>query len=311
MYRLLPLVLLVAACSGKPAPEANGRIPVKVVLNWYPEPEFGGLYEGVLDGTYDKAGFDVTLVPGGPGTPTLEMLGAGRADAALTMGDDLLVKRSKGIRAVAVWTAFQVAPTGLMAHAESGITKYTDIQGGQVAIEIGSAMQTYLWKKFDWKGRVEPVPYGGSVGPFLADPKLIQQAYITSEPCIAEAKGAQVTFLKSADAGWNPYASVLALPDPLPAWAGDFVAATQQAWQAYLKDPTRADAEIARLNDQLDPSLLQCISTKQAPFLTGDKGLGHLDKARWDTLNATLVDLGLLPKGTSADDAWKDVSKAP
>jgi phosphoenolpyruvate-protein kinase (PTS system EI component) len=41
------------------------------------------------------------------------------------------------------------------------------------------------------------------------------------------------------------------------------VAATQAAWEAYLTAPDRANAAIAEANDQLDASLLACIT--QAP----------------------------------------------
>ena len=56
---------------------------VRLALNWYPEPEFGGFYEGVLGGHYAAAGFDVDIIPGGPGAPTLELLTAGNAEATL------------------------------------------------------------------------------------------------------------------------------------------------------------------------------------------------------------------------------------
>ncbi|MCB9759200.1 MAG: ABC transporter substrate-binding protein [Alphaproteobacteria bacterium] len=300
---MIAVLLTLAACTGA-ATDAPTSTPVKLALNWYPEPEFGGFYEGVLSGAYAEAGFDVVLLPGGPGAPSLELLATGRADAAISSADDLLIKRARGIQAVGAWPGFQLTPAGLMVHAD-GPASFEDIQGGQVAIEVGAPFQVYLWKTFGWEGEVEAIPYGGGVGPFLADPALIQQGYITSEPCLARAKGAEVRFLKLSDAGWNPYSTLLTFADPPPPWAADFVAVTQRAWEAYLADPARAHAELARLNDQMTPALLDCIFQAQGPFVTGADGLGAMNAARWDAMAATLAAQGLLPEGATAAGAWK------
>ena len=309
------LVLCAAtalACSGDPQPEATpgpdgaaALTPVKLALNWYPEPEFGGFYEGVLGGHYAQAGFEVEIVPGGPGAPTLELLTAGRAQAAVTDAADLLVKRQRGVKAVGAWPAFQLNPQGLMVHAASGITAIDQVPpGATVAIEQGAPFQQFLWARLGWEGSVRPVPYGGSVGPFIADPGFIQQAFITAEPCAARAKGAEITFLKGSDVGWNPYGTLVAFADPPPPWADRFVAATQAAWEAYMTAPARANAAIAQANDQLDPGLLACITDAQRPFVTGSDGLGVMTQARWDTIARDLVGIGLLPDGATADGAW-------
>ncbi len=301
------MMMFLLGCSGDTATPPAGTpapIPVRLALNWYPEPEFGGFYEGVLGGHYAKAGFAVEIIPGGPGAPTLELLSTGQVEAAITAGDDLLIKRSRGIKAVGVFPVMQTHPQGLMVHRASGITRFADIQDGRIAIETGSPFQTFLWKRFGLEGKVEPIPYGGSVGPFLADPTYRQQAFITAEPCLAEGQGAEITFLKAADTGWNPYAALVALSDPLPVWAGDFVAATAAAWTAYLASPERANAQLVALNDQLKPELIDCITDAQKPFITGEHGLGTMTAARWDATATALVELGLLPAGSSAAGAW-------
>lgn len=305
-------LLALLACSPEPAPApaapatpaAPALTRVRLALNWFPEPEFGGFYEGLLSGSYKAAGFDVEIVPGGPGAPTLELLGTGNAEVAITGADDLLLKRQQGVQAVAIWTGFQLSPVGIMAHAESGITRFEDIKGGRVAIEVGGPFQAMLWKRYDLS-KVEMVPTSGAVASFLADPAMMQQAYITAEPCVVQAAGQKTVFLKAADAGWNPYGTVLAVAEPAPAWAASFVAATQAAWEAYLADPTRANAEIARLNDQMTPALLPCVTEAQRPFLTGTDGLGAMTAARWEATASALVELGLLPAGTTAAGAWQ------
>lgn len=301
------LLLLALACSKDPAPAANAPAAKKIVvaLNWYPEPEFGGFYEAELAGTYEKAGLDVEILPGGPGVPVLEMLASGKADVAISGADDLLLRRAKGLDAVAILPGFQDSPVGLMVHTASGITRFEDVKG-RVAIEAGSPFQQFLWGRFGWEGKVEMVPTTGSIGPFAADPALVQQAFITSEPCVAEGQGLAVTFLPARDAGWNPYASlaVVRRSQQDAPWVKKFHDASLDGWKAYLADPARANAEITRLNPNMPPDRMGCVVARQRSFVEGKDGVGVMTAARWDALAAALRSVG---QEVDPAGAWVDL----
>lgn len=314
------ILALLFACSSDPAPAGAVGAPsaaapvapakaagtrVRVALNWYPEPEFGGFYEALLSGAYRDAGLDVELIPGGPGTPVLEMLDAGRVEVAVSGGDDLLVRRARGLKAVAILPAFQDSPVGLMSHAARGLARFEDVSG-RVAIEAGSPFQQFLHAKYGWAGKVEMVPTSGSIGPFAADPQLVQQAYVTSEPCVAEGEGLTIAFLPGREAGWNPYASLAVVRDADAAapWAKAFHAASMDGWRGYLADPARANAEIARLNPNLPLGRMDCIVKRQTPYVIGADGLGAMTAARWEETAAALRSVG---EQVDAKGAWVDL----
>ena len=48
--------------------------------NWVAEAEHGGFFQAVADGTYNKYGLDVTIVPGGPNDNNRMLLIAGKLD---------------------------------------------------------------------------------------------------------------------------------------------------------------------------------------------------------------------------------------
>jgi len=312
------ILLLLAAC-GTPSTdgtnsnqdaEANQEKAslqtVKIALNWYPEPEFGGFYEGVISGSYEKAGFDVEIIPGGPGAPSIGLMDTNKAQAAISAADDLLIKRSKGAKAIAVYPVFQTSPQGLMAHSVSGIERIEDIPPGtNISMEIGSPFQQHVWKTYDWGDTRKAVSSSGLIGSFLRDESAIQQAYITAEPCLAEEAGATPVFLGAHETGWNPYGALLVLPDPLPDWSDGFVQATHAAWQAYLEAPARANAEILKAAQHLKPEVMDCVTKAQTSYIHGEDGLGKMTATRWDQMNGHLVGLGLLPEGSTAAGTWK------
>ncbi len=298
------LLSWLAACGSDPPPPATevALRPVTVALNWYPEPEFGGFYDAALRGLYRDAGVEVTLLPGGPGAPVLELLASGKADVALTGADDLLVRRARGLDAVAVFAGFQDSPVGLLVHVP-GPTSWAEVRG-PVAAEAGSPFQQFVWAKFGWEGKVELRPTTGGLGAFAQDTALAQQAYVTSEPCGAEALGLAVAFLPARDAGWNPYASLAAVrgADAGAPWVAAWVEATRQGWSHYLDDPTVANAEITRLNPDMGPDRIGCVTERQRPFVTGTAGVGALEGARFEAVAAALTSVG---QPVEAAGAWR------
>src|SRR6195256_3428720 len=89
---------ILTAC-GKPA-------KIRLALNWKPDPEFGGFYAA----DYKKHGLDVEILPGGAGTPTVQMVGAGSAEFGMVSGDEILLARSKGNDVVGLFASFQQNP---------------------------------------------------------------------------------------------------------------------------------------------------------------------------------------------------------
>ncbi|MDP2306520.1 MAG: ABC transporter substrate-binding protein [Pseudomonadota bacterium] len=300
------LIALLSACSDpQPTPAAPASGPprvVKVALNWQPEPEFGGYYAALLDGAYKEAGLAVELLPGGPHVHVLEMLADGSVDVAISGADDLLVRRSRGLDAVALFPGFVDSPVGLMAHAEGGPTRFEDVTG-PVAIGVGGPFQMFLWGRFGWDGKVAIVPPTGTIDAFAADPTLVQQAYISSEPCLAEGAGMKINFLPGRDVGWNPYSSLAVVRggDAEADWVKAFRAASLTGWNAYLADPSRANAEITRLNPEMPADRTDCIVTRQTPYVTGAAGVGVMTAERWSELAAALVSVG---QPADATGAW-------
>ena len=106
--------LLILACV-LPAMAFPDMAPqkAKLALNWKPEPEFGGFYAA----DYGKHGLDVEILPGGAGTPTVQMIGAGSAEFGLVQGDEILLARARGNDVIALFAVFQQCLSGTTGSA--------------------------------------------------------------------------------------------------------------------------------------------------------------------------------------------------
>ena len=47
---------------------------VRLLLNWFPEPEHGGFYAAQVHGFYAAEGLDVEILPGGPNSPVASVI---------------------------------------------------------------------------------------------------------------------------------------------------------------------------------------------------------------------------------------------
>lgn len=315
----LALVCAVAGCAKKSEPSAGkadanapSLVPARLALDWVPEPEFGGFYAGRESGAFQRHGIKLEIQGGGAGVPVLQMVATGRADFGTVGADELLTARARGADLVALFAVFQTSPQGIMVHASRKLQKLEDaFHSGTLALETGKAYAAYLKKQFAWDG-VKVVPYDGGVAHFLSDTNFGQQCYVTSEPIAARQKGADPAVFLIADAGFNPYATVVVTRRELlqknPGLVKQFVLATREGWQQYLDQPEATNALLAKLNSALDAATLGAAAAAQKPLIetedTKQHGLGSMQQARWQTLADQLLDLKFLDKPASIADTF-------
>jgi NitT/TauT family transport system substrate-binding protein len=298
-----PALGLLTACSTK-----SNRI--KLALNWKPEPEFGGFYAA----PYAKHGLDVEILPGGSGTPTVQMIGAGSVDFGIVSADEIVLARSHGNDVVALFAVYQDSPTGIMAHASRNLTSIGDVlKDGTLAIESGLPFARLLERKYGFSHvKVVPSP-GGDITAFLHDEKFAQQCFLTSEPIAARKKGVAVKVFAVSEIGYDPYTTVLAVsgeslrksPDRVRA----MVAAVREGWRAYLDDPKPANQQMNQLNPTMDAPTFAEVAEVQKPLIETDAtrryGLGTMSRERWETLLAQFKQLGDISQTIPAEDCFR------
>ena len=130
-------------CVAAPA-HAQQLDKVSFGTNWVAEAEHGGFYQAVADGTYEKYGLDVTIVPGGPQVNNRMLLLAGKIDFFMSANSlQSFDAVAQNIPMIAVAAIFQKDPQVLLAHPGQGVEKFEDLK--KLTLLVSSeGLQTYF-----------------------------------------------------------------------------------------------------------------------------------------------------------------------
>lgn len=306
--------------ASQPA-DASAPAKLRLALNWKPEPEFGGLFEAQRQKLFEARGLAVEIT-GGPGAPVVQMVQAGKVELGIAAADEVVIARERGSDVVAVFATYQTNPQGIMAHAARGAATLAELfalpDGGTLAVEPGLPYVKWFEKHFDlskWK----IVPYSYSVAPFLSDPKMAQQVFVTAEPIAARRQGADPKAFLIAESGFDPYAAVVitsgAFLKANDARVAEFVTALRAGWRGYQDDPAPANAIMGELNKEMDAETFRLGAEVQRPLVEDafakQHGIGAMSLERWATLAKQLRELGLIerdvdPASCFAGEAFSD-----
>jgi len=312
MRTLLSLLLSVLWSAQLLAQSGVPAQPLVLALNWKPEPQFGGFYAAQVSGYYEKNYLDVKIIEGGSGTPTIQMLLAGKVDYAIVSADEVVIAHARGgSDIVAVFATYQINPQGIMTHAKRGFKSIEDVMhsDGVLLWQSGLPYAQYLKKKYA-PLTVITAPYLGGIGNFQNDSKVAQQCFITSEPLTAAAAGIDVKTFLVADSGYNPYTSVLVTSrerwQKSPAEVKSMVDAVRSGWNSYLQDPASTNTAMLELNKAMsEQTFAQSAQAQQALIKTSaTQRVGEMTLDRWQTLADQLLDIKVIQQPVAVGDLF-------
>jgi NitT/TauT family transport system substrate-binding protein len=283
--------------------------------NWVAEPEHGGFYQAVADGTYAKYGLEVTIVPGGPQINNRLLLAVGKID--FYMGANLLQAFdavANKIPTVVVASMFQKDPQVLLVHPDAGVETFADLKNLNILVSAEGVATYYQWLKSQFGFREEQVrPYTFNPQPFLADKKLAMQGYVTSEPFVVEKQGGfKPRIFLLADQGFDTYSTTIEVRTDLvkknPALVQRFVDASIIGWYNYIYgDNRKANELIKKHNPEITDDLIAFSVAKMREYGIVDSGdslklgIGIVSEARVKSFFDKMVKAGVV----SASVDWR------
>lgn len=308
--RFLPLLVCLSFFVG--CTESDDAITLQ--LNWKPEPQFGGFYAA----DYAKHGLKVNVAPGGAGTPTIELLGAGKVPFAIVSADEIPKAREQGIKIVALFAVYQTHPQGVMTSAKRGFKSIEDVfrTPGTLAMEAGLPYSDFLKNKYGFdKLKIVPSPFG-DLSVLRTDDAYAMQCFVTSEPLAAKKAGLDVTTFLIADSGYNPYATVLATTEEhlkaKPDQVKKVVDAVRDGWRNYLADPSATNEKMHALNPTMDAATFAESAAAQKPLIETDdtkqNHIGMMTAGRWQTLIDQLKTLKVITSNIKPADCFTTIT---
>jgi len=303
----LALVATTLAAAG-----AHAQDKVTFATNWKAQAAHGGFYQAVADGTYKKYGLDVTIQQGGPQVNNRPLLPAGRIDFLMT-GNLLhsFDNVKNGVPTVVVSAIFQKDPQALIAHPGQGYENFDKLKDAPLAlIAKDGQFSWWQWLKVTHGFKDEVLkPYNYNLGPFLANPKAIQQGYSVAEPIYVENQGKfkPVVHLL-ADHGFSTYSTLIeARADTVkskPDLVQRFVDASALGWVNYLYGDRKAAAALMiKDNPEMTEAEMEAsvaLMKQQGIVDSGEAlqgGIGAMSQARIQDFYGQMVKAGLYKAG--------------
>jgi NitT/TauT family transport system substrate-binding protein len=293
MHRLLIYALCAACLALGGAARAE---ELTLAANWLAQPELGGFYQALADGTYARHGLKVTIKPGGPMVNNRPLLAFGKVD--FLIGTNLLqafdaTKQKIPTKVVAAF--FQKDPQCILAHADGPWKTWDDLKQAPLLMGISGRQTFFLWMHAAHGfPRANLRPYNHNLAPFLNDKRAIMQGFATAEPKrIEEASGQAPRVFLLADHGWSSYSTVLEARvetiQKQPELVQRFVDASIIGWRHYLDgaDAAAGDALIKRENPAMTDG--QIAFSRQAMHELGLVDSGEAQQAGIGAMNLKRV----------------------
>ena len=303
------IVAVLCAAAGVGLGRVAASETVSFGTDWKAEAEHGGYYQAIATGIYRGHGLEVTLRQGGPQVNHAQLLAAGRLDFNLAPNSLFTMNFvAEKVPMVAVAAIFQKDPSVLIAHPDQGNDTLAALKGKPIMIGSDTRITSWMFLKGKFGYTDNQIrPYTFSVAPFLADPKAIQQGYLSSEPFTIESQGVKPVVLLLADAGYSSYGSLIQTSDKLvhdkPDVVRRFVDASIEGWYSYLYgDPAPGNELIKRDNPEMTDALLAYGIAKIKEYGIVDSGdaktlgIGAMTDARWRDFFDTMSKAGVYRK---------------
>jgi NitT/TauT family transport system substrate-binding protein len=256
----------------------------------------------------------VSLRPGGPQINQAQLLAAGQLDFNLASNSFIPLNFLKeGIPMVAVAALFQKDPQALLAHPGQGNDSLAALKGKPIMVGGDTRIGSWLFLKSKFSYTDDQIrPYTFNIAPWLADPKAIQQGYVTSEVFTMQEQGVKPVVMLLGDNGYTGYAAMIETSAKLvadkPELVQRFVDASIEGWYSFLYgDPAPANALIKKDNPEQTDALLAFGRDKMKEYGIVDSGdaktngIGAMSAQRWDEFFKQMSAQGVYP----ADMDWK------
>jgi putative hydroxymethylpyrimidine transport system substrate-binding protein len=296
----LPAMLLLAACGEKTETiTTSGGSPqsLTLMLDWFPNADHVGIYQALAEGDFTKAGLDVHVqVPSDPASP-LELLAAGRVDAAISYEPEVLLARDRNLPLVSVAAIVQQPLTSIVSLGSKHIRSVAQLKGKRVG-DAGIAYQhAYLETILGHAGvpasSVNEINVGSNLVPAMLSGRVDATlgAYWNYEAIQLQQMGKHPNVIRMNRVGVPNYDELVVVvrqstlakqPDKIRR----FLQALARGYESVRANSTAAVDNLVRANPSLDRKLqLASVRATLPAFFpsSSTNPWGYQDQVQWNS----------------------------
>jgi len=313
---VLSVVTCAIVCTAAPA----GAEQLTVRLKWFNQAQFAGFYVAREKGFYQAEGLDVSIQPGGPDFPAVQMVAGGNEQFGVTGADQVLVARGKGVPVVALAVLYRKNPFVLFSLKQSGIDSPDKFRGHKVGVKLGGneelIYRAVLAKAGTSAKDLTEVPVKFDLTPLLSGQVDVWPGYVINEVIAAREKSFDVNVIWPSDYGVNLYADTLFTTEKMlasrPETVRKFVAATLKGWSYAVAHPEEAAQATVKFGDKLTYGHELAMMKASVPLLQPDAApIGSMTAADWQALHDLLMQGGFIKTPLKLDSAYTTRFLAP
>jgi putative hydroxymethylpyrimidine transport system substrate-binding protein len=309
---LLPvLCLLLAACGEKKeaiTPARPDTQSLTLMLDWFPNADHVGIYQGLAEGDFAQAGLNLHIeVPSNPASP-LQLLAAGKVDAAISYEPQLMLARNQNLPLVSVAAIVEQPLTSIVSLGSQRIKTPAQLRGktvGDAGIPYQHAyLETILAHAGVPAASVKEINVGANLVPAMLSKRVNATlgAYWNYEAIQLARLGRRPNVIRMDQVGVPTYDElVLVVREKTLATQPDLIRRLVQAmargYESVRSNPAAAVANLAHANPSLDQKFQSAAVQATLPaFFPADpsKPWGWQDPVQWNTYGQWMLSNHLL-----------------
>ncbi len=316
----LLVALGLAACGEKKeaiAPTSAQSQPVSLMLDWFPNADHVGIYQAQAEGDFSAAGLNVHIeVPSNPASP-LQLLAAGKIDAAISYEPEVLLARNQNLPLVSVAAIVQEPLTSIVSLGSQHIKTPAQLRGktvGDAGIPYQHAyLQTILAHAGVPSRTVREINLGSNLVPAMLSGRVNATlgAYWNYEAIQLARMGKHPHVIRMDQVGVPTYDELVLVVrektlENEPGLIRRLVQAMARGYESVRSNPNAAVANLVKANPGLDSGFQTAAVKATLPAFfpsNPSQPWGYQDPVAWNSYGQWMLSNHLISRPAAVAEA--------